>query len=211
MVQSALRIGSFQKARSEALVLREEQPADAFALAVYGDAMWSAGLFEEAERGYTESLALQPGEARGHNGLARVLSARARYDEALEHAMRAVRLAPREADYHHTLGNVYERLGQYDHAATALGSFINLLPKGLADSRAAWAASEFKFLTSFGKQDAVRIRLQSGRRSTRCRSGSRTRRSSSRAASTAAGRSISSSTRARNCRRFRARRASGRT
>ena len=66
--------------------------------------------------------------------------------------MRAVRLAPREADYHHTLGNVYERLGQYDHAATALGSFINLLPKGLADSRAAWAASEFKFLTSFGNK-----------------------------------------------------------
>ena len=152
LVQSALRVGGFQKARSEALVLREERPSDAFALAVYADAMWSAGLFEEADRGYAEALALEPGEARGHNGVARVLAARARYDEALDHAMRAVRLAPREADYHHTLGNVYERLGQYDHAATALGSFINLLPKGLADSRAVWAASEFKFLTSFGNK-----------------------------------------------------------
>ena len=152
LVQSALRVGGFQQARSEALVLRQERPSDAFALTVYGDAMWSAGLFEEAEQGYAEALALQPEEARGHNGVARVLSARARYDEALEHALRAVRLEPREADYHHTLGNVYERLGRYDHAATALGSFINLLPKGLADSRAVWAASELKFLSSFGNK-----------------------------------------------------------
>ena len=152
LVQSALRVGGFQQARSEALVLRQERPSDAFALTVYGDAMWSAGLFEEAELGYAEALALQPEEARGHNGVARVLSARARYDEALEHALRAVRLEPREADYHHTLGNVYERLGRYDHAATALGSFINLLPKGLADSRAVWAASELKFLSSFGNK-----------------------------------------------------------
>jgi Flp pilus assembly protein TadD/predicted aspartyl protease len=150
LVQSALRIGSFQKARTAAEVLREEQPSDALALAVYGDAMWSAGLFDEAERGYQEALAIQPAEARGHNGASRVLSARGRYDQALEHSLQAVRLDPREADFHHTLGNVYERLGRYDHGATALASFINLLPKGLSDSRAAWAAAELKFLTSFG-------------------------------------------------------------
>jgi predicted aspartyl protease len=34
----------------------------------------------------------------------------------------------------------------------SLGSFINLLPKGFADSRAALAASELKFLRSFGKR-----------------------------------------------------------
>jgi Flp pilus assembly protein TadD/predicted aspartyl protease len=152
LVQSALRIGSFQKARTAAEVLREEQPLDAFALAVYGDAMWSAGLFDEAERGYQEALAIQPEEARGHNGASRVLSARGRYDQALEHSLQAVRLEPREADFHHTLGNVYERLGRYDHGATALASFINLLPKGLSDSRAAWAAAELKFLTSFGNK-----------------------------------------------------------
>jgi Flp pilus assembly protein TadD/predicted aspartyl protease len=152
LVQSALRIGSFQKARSAAQVLREERPSDAFALAVYGDAMWSAGLFDEAEHGYEQALAAQPGEARAHNGAARVLSAKGRFDDALVHSQQAVRLGPREADFHHTLGNVYERLGQYDHAATALGSFINLLPKGLADSRALWATAELKFLTSFGKK-----------------------------------------------------------
>jgi len=152
LVQSALRVGSFQKARTAAEVLLEERPSDAFALAVYGDAMWSAGLFDEAERGYQLALTIQPEQARGHNGAARVLSARGRYDQALEHSLQAVRLDPREADFHHTLGNVYERLGRYDHAATALGSFINLLPKGMSDSRALWASAELKFLTSFGSK-----------------------------------------------------------
>jgi Tfp pilus assembly protein PilF/predicted aspartyl protease len=152
LVQSALRIGSFQKARAAAEVLRGEQPANALALAVYGDAMWSAGLFEEADRGYQEALSAQPDEPRAHNGAARVLSARGRFDEALEHSLRAVSIEPREPDFHHTLGNVYERLGRYDHAATALSSFINLLPKGMADSRALWAMAEFKFLSSFGKK-----------------------------------------------------------
>ena len=152
LVQSALRVGSFQKARTAAEVLLEERPSDAFALAVYGDAMWSAGLFDEAERGYQLALTIQPEQARGHNGAARVLSARGRYDQALQHSLQAVRLDPREADFHHTLGNVYERLGRYDHAATALGSFINLLPKGMSDSRALWASAELKFLTSFGSK-----------------------------------------------------------
>jgi len=152
LVQSALRVGSFQKARTAAEVLLEERPSDAFALSVYGDAMWSAGLFDEAERGYQLALTIQPEQARGHNGAARVLSARGRYDQALEHSLQAVRLDPREADFHHTLGNVYERLGRSDHAATALGSFINLLPKGMSDSRALWASAELKFLTSFGSK-----------------------------------------------------------
>ena len=152
LVQSALRVGSFQKARTAAEVLLEERPSDAFALAVYGDAMWSAGLFDEAERGYRQALTIQPEQARGHNGAARVLSAQGRYDQALQHSLQAVRLDPREADFHHTLGNVYERLGRYDHAATALGSFINLLPKGMSDSRALWASAELKFLTSFGSK-----------------------------------------------------------
>ena len=152
LVQSALRVGSFQKARTAAEVLLEERPSDAFALSVYGDAMWSAGLFDEAERGYQQALTIQPEQARGHNGAARVLSARGRYDQALQHSLQAVRLDPREADFHHTLGNVYERLGRYDHAATALGSFINLLPKGMSDSRALWASAELKFLTSFGSK-----------------------------------------------------------
>jgi Flp pilus assembly protein TadD/predicted aspartyl protease len=152
VVQSSLRTGDFGTARTEAVLLKQERATDAHALAIYGDAMWSSGLFGEAEEAYRESVALQPDEPRGHNGMARALSAHGRYDDALEHSMTAVRLDPREAEFHHTLGNVYERQGRYDNAATALGSFINLLPKGIADSRAVWAAAELKFLMSFGNK-----------------------------------------------------------
>ena len=150
VVQSALRIGAFGTARDEGVRLRQDRPDDPALLAIYGDAMWSSGLFEEAAEAYARSVSLREQEARGHNGLARVLSARGRYQEALGHAMTAVGLEPREADYYHTLGNVNERLGKFDQAAVALGSFINLLPKGFADSRAVWAVSELKFLQSFG-------------------------------------------------------------
>ena len=152
IVQSALRIAAFGTARDEGVRLREERPDDPALLAIYGDAMWSSGLFEEAAGAYARAIAIQPNEARGHNGLARILSARGQYEEALSHAMTAVGLQPREGDFHHTLGNVNERLGRFEEAASALGSFINLLPKGYADNRAVWAGAELKFLTSFGKR-----------------------------------------------------------
>lgn len=151
-VQSAMRIGDFAAVRAEAAELRHESLGDAEALAVYGDALWSAGLFAEAESAFQESLALDPDEPRGHNGIARTLMARSRHDEALEHSLQAVGMKPREAEFRHTLGNVYERLGRYDAAADALSSFINLLPKGIADPRAALAGAELRFLSSFGKK-----------------------------------------------------------
>jgi Flp pilus assembly protein TadD/predicted aspartyl protease len=150
VVQSFLRTGDFQKAHTEAVTLREEGSTDARALAVYGDAQWSSGLFGEAEQAYQQSLALAPEEPRAHNGIARALLARGRSDEALQHSTHAVGLDPREAEFHLTLGNVYRRQGRYEAATGALGTFINLLPKGLADSRAALACAELKFLASFG-------------------------------------------------------------
>jgi Flp pilus assembly protein TadD/predicted aspartyl protease len=152
VVQSALRTGAFGMARDEGIRLRQDRPDDPALLAIFGDAMWSSGLFEEAAGAYTRAVALRENEARAHNGMARVLSARGQYQDALSHATTAVGLDPREADYYHTLGNVHERLGKYDQAVMALGSFINLLPKGFADSRAVWAVSELKFLQSFGKR-----------------------------------------------------------
>ncbi|MCX6552370.1 MAG: aspartyl protease family protein, partial [Acidobacteria bacterium] len=152
LVRCALRTGEFATARAEATILRQERGDDSDVLAIYGDAMWSSGLFDDAAQAYQGALARRPDDPRGHNGTARVLSARGRHAEALEHAMTAVRLVPREADFHHTLGNVYERMGRYGQAVTALNSFINLLPKGYADSRAVWAAAELKFLSSFGSR-----------------------------------------------------------
>ena len=152
VVQSALRIGAFGTARDEGLRLRQDRPDDPVLLAIYGDAMWSSGLFEEAAEAYARAVSLREDEPRAHNGMARVLSARGRFEEALIHATRAVGLDAREADFYHTLGHVQERLARYDQAAMALSSFINLLPKGIADSRAVFASSELKFLQSFGKR-----------------------------------------------------------
>jgi predicted aspartyl protease len=149
-VQSSLRLGDFLKARTEAVALHQEAGDDGAPLAVYGDALWASGLFGEAERAYQRSIAVVPEEPRGLNGVARGLAARGRYDDALALSLRAVQLAPREADFYHTLSRVYERLGQYPAAVAADSMFIHLLPKGIADGRAIWAAAEMKFMTSFG-------------------------------------------------------------
>ncbi len=150
LVQSFLRVGNFLKARTEAATLHAEGSGDARAIAVYGDALWSSGLFGDAEQAYRESLALVPDEPRGHNGVARILMARGRFDEAVGHSRQAVGLSPREGEFHQTLGNIYERQGRYDVAAASVSTFINLLPKGIADSRAALAGAEMRFLASFG-------------------------------------------------------------
>ena len=52
MVRSALRIGDFDRAQHEASSLRDEAPRDPEAIAVHADALWAAGLFDEAERAY---------------------------------------------------------------------------------------------------------------------------------------------------------------
>ncbi len=55
-------------------------PRDADAVALYADALWSSGLFEEAEARYEEAVALDPELARGRHGRARALAARSKLD-----------------------------------------------------------------------------------------------------------------------------------
>jgi len=151
VLQAALRVAEFGLARSTAVALRQERPSDTGILSLYGDAMWSAGLFEEARQAYEDAVTRNPDEARAHNGLARVFSARIRYTEALAHALTAVRLAPDEGDFSFTLGSTYQRMGRYPEAATALERFITLLPRGENDDRALLARSTIKALRAFGK------------------------------------------------------------
>ncbi len=151
VLQAALRVAEFDLAQATAVALRQERPSDAGILALYGDAMWSAGLFEEAGEAYTSAAAADPNEARAHNGLARVLAARIRYTEALDHALTAVRLAPQDGDFSHTVGAIYQRMGRYQEAATAFERFIASLPKGEKDDRAVFARSTVKVLRSYGK------------------------------------------------------------
>ena len=62
------------------------------AMALYADALWASGLFQEAEAQYRDALAASPDLARGHHGMARALAARSRLDEAMDEAQAALRL-----------------------------------------------------------------------------------------------------------------------
>jgi len=150
VLQSALRVARFDLARSAAVSLRRERPGDPEVRAYFGDAMWASGLFAEADTAYREAFAIDVGNARAHNGLARVLSARVRHQDALDHALTAIRLAPQESDFHHTVGTIYHRLGRYADAAAAYERFMRLLPKGEQDERAIWTKSTITQLRAFG-------------------------------------------------------------
>ena len=152
VVQAALRVGEFDLARLTAVALRQEQPSDPGVISLYGDAMWSAGLFEEAREAYANAAALNPDEARSHNGLAKVLAAKVRYAEALDQALTAVRLAPQEPDFSSTLGATYQRMGRYQEASAEFERFLTLLPKAKQDDRALVARSTITSLRSYGRE-----------------------------------------------------------
>jgi tetratricopeptide (TPR) repeat protein len=152
VVQSALRVAEFQLARQEAERLVEAAPTSPEALALYADALWASGLFEEAETRYQDALSKVPDLARGHHGIARSLAARSRLDEALNEAQTALRLSPRDLEIHHTVGAIYERMHRYEEAAGAFSNYVNLLPNKDHSEKADWSRSEIKFLRSFGQR-----------------------------------------------------------
>ena len=152
LVQSALRVAEFSTARAEAETLLAESPEDPSALALYADALWASGLFEEAEGHYRNALGRTPDLARGRHGLARALAARSHLEAALDEAQAALRLAPRDLEVHHTVGAVYERLHRYEEAAAAYSNYVNLLPNKDRSDKADWSRAEIKFLRSFGQR-----------------------------------------------------------
>jgi tetratricopeptide (TPR) repeat protein len=152
VVQSALRVAEFDLARIEAEKLVAASPKSPEAIALYGDALWASGLFEEAEARYRDALAVAPDLARGHHGLARALAARSRLPEAMNEAQTALKLAPRDLEIHHTVGAIYERMHKYEEAAGAFSNYVNLLPNKDHSEKADWSRSEIKFLRSFGQR-----------------------------------------------------------
>jgi tetratricopeptide (TPR) repeat protein len=152
LVQSALRVAEFDLARSEAEKLVAASPKSADAVALYADALWASGLFEEAEIRYRDTLAVAPDLARGHHGMARALAARSRLSEAMDEAQTALRLAPRDLEVHHTVGAIYERMHRFEEAAGAFSNYVNLLPNKDHSEKADWSRSEIKFLRSFGQR-----------------------------------------------------------
>jgi predicted aspartyl protease len=149
VVLSLLRTGDFRRAATEAAAFREAQPGSALVAAVHGDALWSTGLFEEAEAAYDAAARLDPAEPRARHGRGRALAALNRFESAVADVQEALRLNPREAEFHHTLGSIYERMHRFDEAASSLASYVNLLPNRERSEKAAWARAEIRFLESF--------------------------------------------------------------
>ncbi len=160
LIQSALRVAEFETARREAEMLVKSAPLNAEAISLYGDSLWAAGLFEEAERRYREALGIEPQLARGFHGMARSFLARSHLDDAMNQAQAALRFAPRDLEIHHTVGSIYERMHKYEEAAAAYGNYVNLLPNKDASDKAAWSRAEIRFLRSFGQR--VPFQLEPG-------------------------------------------------
>jgi len=152
VISSALRVAEFDLARAEAEKLYKADPKSPDAMTLYGDALWSAGLFQEAEAEYRDALAAAPDLARGHHGMAKSLAARSRLDEAMNEAQAALRLSPRDLEIHHTVGTIYERQHRYEEAANAYSNYVNLLPNKDHSEKADWSRQEIRFLRSFGQR-----------------------------------------------------------
>jgi Tfp pilus assembly protein PilF/predicted aspartyl protease len=157
VVKSALRLGEFIEAQKEAATLRTQEPRSADVLAVHADALWSAGLFDEAHQEFKDSVAMVPELSRGHHGLAKALASQNKLDEALNAAQLALKLSPRDEEIHHTVGAIFERMRRYEQAAAAYGNYVNLLPNKDRSDKAAWSRSQIRFLRSFGEREPIAI------------------------------------------------------
>ncbi len=152
VIASALRVAEFDLARSEAELLHTADPTGPDVMALYGDALWASGLFQEAENQYRDALAAQPELARGHHGMARSLAARSKLEDAMNEAQTALRMSPRDLEIHHTVGTIYERMHKYEEAASAFSNYVNLLPNKDHSEKADWSRAEIRFLRSFGQR-----------------------------------------------------------
>jgi tetratricopeptide (TPR) repeat protein len=165
IVQAALRLGMFDHARAQSAALLQVAPRDPFALALAGDALWAAGLFQEAEAHYQQALASESNPARAHHGMARSLAAQSRLQPAMTAAQTALKLAPRDSEVYHTVGSIFERMHQYEEAASAYASFLNLLPNRDRSQQAQWARSAITFLRAFENRQPFEI-VEGGDRET---------------------------------------------
>jgi tetratricopeptide (TPR) repeat protein len=152
VIASALRVAEFELARTEGEKLYRADPKRPDSMTLYGDALWSMGLFQEAEDQYHDALAAAPELARGHHGMAKSLAARSRLNEAMNEAQVALRLSPRDLEIHHTVGTIYERQHRYEEAAAAFSNYVNLLPNKDHSEKADWSRQEIRFLRSFGQR-----------------------------------------------------------
>ena len=157
LLKVLLPVAEFTRAHVEAQFLRELAPEDPETLVLVGDALWAAGLFEEAEQLYRDVLAVAPESSGARHGVARSLTTRQGYEEALDWVEAALEVAPDAAAFHHTLGYIYQRLHRFSDAADAFQRYADLLPASTSGDKANWARAEVQFLRSFGDRPAVQV------------------------------------------------------
>ena len=157
MLRALLPVAEFTRAQMEAQVLREIAPGDPDITALIGDALWGGGLFDEAEQLYRDALAMDPGSGAARHGVARSLTTRQRYAEALDWVQAALEAAPDSAAAHHTLGYIHRRMRRFGDAADAYERYVELLPAWIDTEKADWARAEVQFLRSFGDRPAIEL------------------------------------------------------
>ena len=151
-IRAFLRVAEFSAVYYEAASLRALAPRDPVALALYGDAVWAAGLLQEAEPAYKDALALNPDEARARHGLARSLAAQSRLADAMTELQAALALMPTDSEFHHTLSSLYRRMNRFPEAADALEQYVRLVPNSEDSGKVEWARAEMRLLRSFVDQ-----------------------------------------------------------
>ncbi len=152
VVRCSLRTARFAQARTVAAGLVAAYPDDADVLALQGDAVWSAGQFDVAEKIYRDTLSIKPNSARGHLGLAKALLSRGLMSEALDHAEAAAALAPVDADVAHVRGLVFERMRRYTDAVPAYEKYVELIPGKDQGDNAVLARAKLRALRAFGRR-----------------------------------------------------------
>jgi Flp pilus assembly protein TadD/predicted aspartyl protease len=148
-IRTSLKVAEFGLARQEAEKLTAAPGVDPDALALLGDALWSNGLFDEADKAYDRALAAAPESPRARFGRAKSLATHSQLQEALSEALAASAGAPRDGEIHAAIGDIYERLNRYDEAVVAYSNYINLLPNKDRSDKAAWARAQVEFLAAF--------------------------------------------------------------
>lgn len=162
-VRTALTVAEWETARTESELLVKALPGDPEAATLRADALWSSGLFDEADAIYRDTLARTPGSSRARLGLARSLATRNQLDAALTEGLAASASAPRDGEIHFQVGDIYERMNRYEEAANAYSNYINLLPNKDRSDRAAWSRTEVVFLKAFSGKTPVEVTGDAGR------------------------------------------------
>jgi len=157
MLQALLPVAEFTRAQLEAQFLQEMAPQEPFAMGLIGDALWGGGLFDEAEAAYRDAIATDSNSARARHGIARSLTTRQQYTDALDWANAALDVSPDEPGIHHTIGYIYQRLHRFADAADAYENYVDLLPQSADREKADWARAEVQFLRSFGDRPAMQL------------------------------------------------------